>query len=89
MQSQVFQMPTNYITGLLWCAVYGLGRGGSYASQKIGKDLVSPKPDMIYYILSRCGFIAVFSYFYGKNSGIDFSWFGWKTFRALNWETQK
>ena len=84
---RAFSMPHTYNIGILWCLAYGITRGLSYVVQKVGTDMVDPKPHLQYYSMFRCIFITIFSYVSGKTRGIDFSMCGWKLFRSFQWET--
>lgn len=40
-------------------------------------------------LLVRYVIMMTFSYFHGKNKGIDFEWFGMRLFGSFPWETRK
>lgn len=56
--------------GLFWCLIFGLTRGGMYASTKISQDLTGVKTTHI--VLIRSIFTTVAAYIYGKVDEVNF-----------------
>ena len=56
--------------GLVWCVVFGVCRGGMYASTKISQDLTAVKTTHI--LLIRSIFTLVGAYIYGKLDNVNF-----------------
>lgn len=75
------------LRGLMWCLVFGVARGGMFASQKITSHHYSAQAiDML---LVRSIVIVLGSYLHAKVAGQDLSYFGFRLFNKLSAEAKK